>query len=161
MEFHKEGLTITPLPNGQRVADYLVLLYTGKPRTNLHIQNTMKDISPSRLNYLSQMKTNVKLAHDLIINGNIPALGTVLENQWEIKVKSNPEIQTSEIEELYRQGQIAGARSGKLLGAGGGGYMMFFVEPSKRVKFIETITNLDPFYTYVPFKIDREGLIIK
>lgn len=161
MEFHKEGVTITPLPNGQKVADYLVLIYTGKPRTNLRIQSSMTNLSSDRLDYLFQMMKNVKLAHDLIKSGNIVPLGTILENQWEIKIKSNPAIQTSEIEELYRQGQVAGARSGKLLGAGGGGYMVFFVEPSKRLQFIQTITDLDPSYTYVPFKIDKEGLKIK
>lgn len=161
MTFTKDGVTVTPLPNGQKVADYLVLFYTGKPREDVHIQNVMGNLTPERTKYLDHMKMNVHLALDLIKSGNLVPLGTVLENQWEVKVKSNPRVQTPEIADLYFKAQLAGARSGKLLGAGGGGYMVFFVDPKKRIKFIETISNLNPDYKYWPFKIDTEGLTVK
>lgn len=161
IEFTKDSVTVTPLPNGNRVADHLVLFHTGKSRENTHIQKIMSNLSPQRVDYLKQMKENVAMALSLIRGNNLVPLGSLLHNQWELKIKANPSVVTREINMLYDVAQRNGAEGGKILGAGGGGYIVFFVPLAKRLGLIEAVTRFDSDIQYVPFKIDSTGLAVK
>ena len=65
----------------------------------------------------------------------------------------NNKITTSEIDDIYEAGMKAGALGGKLLGAGGGGFILFYAEPNVQQKIIKHLDKL----TYVPFKFDTTG----
>ena len=89
-----------------------------------------------------------------ILNGsssNITDFGKLLNETWMIKRKLTTRITTEKIDTLYNKAMSAGAIGGKLLGAGGGGFILFFVEPDKQAKVMKEMKNL----LYVPFKETR------
>jgi D-glycero-alpha-D-manno-heptose-7-phosphate kinase len=67
-------------------------------------------------------------------------IGSMLNESWVLKQKSNPSAVTSELEEFYDRGIESGAEGGKILGAGGGGFFLFWVNPSKRESFIKKMS---------------------
>jgi len=75
--------------------------------------------------------------------------GEVLRESWELKKKSNPPGLVDEHEDLIRQGMRSGATAAKLLGAGGGGFLLFMVEPDNAGRFSKSLSN---------FKLVKPGL---
>ena len=82
-----------------------------------------------RLENIKRIAINIK---DSLLTRNIDSIGRLLHESWEIKKKVGKEISISKIDELYEIGIKNGATGGKLLGAGGGGYLLFFHDPKKR-----------------------------
>jgi D-glycero-alpha-D-manno-heptose-7-phosphate kinase len=78
--------------------------------------------------------------------------GKILHESWLLK-RQLPGVTTPEIDEIYAEGRRAGAIGGKLLGAGGGGFMVFFVPPEKQDMVREKLSRL----VHVPFKFESSG----
>ena len=79
--------------------------------------------------------------------------GHLLHESWELKREITPEITTSLVEEVYARSRAAGALGGKLLGAGGGGFMLLFVEPEDREAVVDALEDL----LVIPFRTERAG----
>lgn len=79
--------------------------------------------------------------------------GELLDESWSLKKQLSKEISTKRIDSIYDSAIKAGAIGGKLLGAGGGGFMVFFVEKDKQDMVKEALSEL----TYIPFKFEEEG----
>ena len=79
--------------------------------------------------------------------------GKLLHETWKIKRSLAPRITNPFIDEVYQAGMEAGALGGKLLGAGGGGFILFFVKPELQHKVREKLAKL----LYVPFKFHNLG----
>ena len=77
----------------------------------------------------------------------------MLLESWELKKKANPDSVTPELENLLSEALTAGATGGKILGAGGGGFCLFWVPPKVRDSFIVKMSK----YVRVPFSISQEG----
>ena len=79
--------------------------------------------------------------------------GRLLDHTWRLKRSTGGKISNDSIDDLYEKGLKAGALGGKLLGAGGGGFFLFYVEPDKRQSVIDALDNL----MHVPFSFENEG----
>jgi D-glycero-alpha-D-manno-heptose-7-phosphate kinase len=110
----------------------LITFYTGKTRQASSIlseQSRNSECDPKTQTLLQRI---TRLAHQLrteLNQGNVCALGDVLDEGWRLKREIHPLISSSEIDEWYGAAKRAGARGGKLLGAGGGGFLTFFAPP--------------------------------
>ena len=88
---------------------------------------------------------------------DIDFLGECLSKGWELKKQMASSISASKIDELYEMGIKAGATGGKLLGAGGGGFLLFYV-PTKEAK--ESVRKAFKDYKELPFELDNSGVSI-
>ena len=86
-------------------------------------------------------------------NTNINEFGKLLNEQWKLKKSILPSVTNNNIDKLYKLGIDSGALGAKLLGAGGGGFMLFFVPKHKQKKFKLKLKN----YLHVPFDFDYLG----
>ena len=79
--------------------------------------------------------------------------GRLLDTTWRLKKGTGSAISTGSIDELYEKGMDAGALGGKLLGAGGGGFLVFYVQPEKQEAVKEAMKEL----MYIPFQFEDGG----
>jgi len=86
-------------------------------------------------------------------NGVVPELGKLMHEGWMLKRDLTEGVSTPAIDDIYHAGREAAALGGKLLGAGGGGFMLFLVEPDKQKAVKERLKNL----IHVNFEIDTGG----
>ena len=86
-------------------------------------------------------------------NVNLDEFGRLLDYTWRLKRQTGSTISTGSIDALYEKGLQAGALGGKLLGAGGGGFLLFYVQPEKQAAVKEAMKDL----LHVPFQFENEG----
>ena len=84
---------------------------------------------------------------------DINEFGRLLDLTWQLKRRIGDKISTDSIDELYRKALNAGAMGGKILGAGGGGFLLFYVEKNRQEKVKEVLRDL----LYVPFRFENGG----
>ena len=84
---------------------------------------------------------------------NLDDFGYLLDVTWKLKKGTGGAVSTDSIDRLYKRGIAAGALGGKLLGAGGGGFMLFYVQPDKQAAVREEMEEL----MYIPFKFEDGG----
>ncbi len=90
----------------------------------------------------------------ILSNGHdLRSFGELMHYGWELKRTFSSNISSSVIDNIYQRARTAGAIGGKLLGAGGGGFILFYVEPEKQAKFRKTIHDL----VEVPFRFEQQG----
>jgi D-glycero-alpha-D-manno-heptose-7-phosphate kinase len=122
---------------------HMVLFYTGETRGASSILKKQSDQIQTKMGALREMKKLVfdfkKVIED---NGSIDSLGRILHQGWELKKSLSPEIPNGKINEYYERGLKAGAFGGKILGAGGGGFLMFFIHPDKKTALINELQGL-------------------
>jgi D-glycero-alpha-D-manno-heptose-7-phosphate kinase len=133
----------------------LMLFFTGYARNAFEIAVAQIKASPKNANKLNAMMGLVDEAFSILLDGNrhLNDFGQLLGKQWGIKRTITNKITTNEINDIYKTGIKAGALGGKLLGAGGGGFILFYAEPHVQPKIREKLSYL----TYVPFKFDNTG----
>lgn len=159
---------ITFLPNGdfsvrpvtigldreQQLSSHLMLFYTG-------IQRTASNIAATFVDQLDRKKHALRILRDLAEEAlsvltstrDICQFGELLEESWQVKRGLSEAVSNGRIDELYAAAKGAGAIGGKLLGAGGGGFMLLFVPPELQPRVREALGQL----LHVPFKFDRSG----
>ena len=86
-------------------------------------------------------------------NADLDDFGRMLDHTWKLKRQTGGAITTNSIDALYQRGIEAGALGGKLLGAGGGGFLVFYVQPEKKKAVKEAMKDL----LYVPFHFEDGG----
>ena len=89
----------------------------------------------------------------LVGNSDLEKFGHLLHQNWILKKSLDTSISNNIIDRIYYDGMKSGALGGKLLGAGGGGFLVFFVPPNSKQKVREKLNYL----TEIPIKIDSEG----
>ena len=101
------------------------------------------------------MKSLVKEAEDILTDqhSDLNEFGRLLDYTWKLKRGISDGISTGSIDELYDKAVNAGAIGGKLLGAGGGGFIVFYVQPDKRASVMEAMKE----FLYVPFRFEDGG----
>jgi len=138
----------------QAIEGSLMLFYTGVSRIASDVAaEQIKNIpdKTKELHTIRQMANEgVKI---LAGNSDIVEFGRLLHEGWMLKKSLSKRITTPEIDNVYEQARRAGAIGGKLLGAGGGGFFVLFVEPHNRQRVLEALKN----YLYVPFKFENLG----
>ena len=133
----------------------LMLFFTGFQRTASDIAGEQIKETPNKKKELKRMHEMVYEAID-ILNGDdsdISDFGKLLHETWMIKRKLTNKITTSQIDSVYKKALDAGALGGKILGAGGGGCLLLFVEPEKQDRVRKKLNNL----LHIPICFDRLG----
>jgi len=135
--------------------NYMMLFFTGSSRTASNIAKEQIRKTPDRKKELIRMTEMVDEAIDILNESDtdLTDFGKLLHENWMIKRKLTDKITNNQIDKIYDDARKAGALGGKILGAGGGGFILFFVEPEKQQKVMKKMKNL----LYVPFRFENLG----
>jgi D-glycero-alpha-D-manno-heptose-7-phosphate kinase len=141
-----------------RIADleqHLMLFFTGFSRTASDIAKEQIEFIPSKTSNLNQMMHLVTEAAALLQDKTVRLdnFGRLLHEQWLVKKQMSSQITNGDVDAIYQAGLNAGALGGKLLGAGGGGFMLFFVKPELQSQVRQALSHL----LYVPVCFDYSG----
>jgi len=133
----------------------LLLVFTGHSRSASEVAAEQISSLPGKLPAMERMKTLVDEALALLTAAepDLDAFGGLLNETWEIKRDLSCRITTPEIDAIHRTALRNGALGGKLLGAGGGGCMLFYVRREDRERLIQALHA----YLVVPFRFDFDG----
>ena len=134
---------------------HLALYFTGFSRFASEIAQEQLKMTPHKKQELKTMLQFVDEGEAIIANPNRPLqeFGRLLHQGWQIKRTLTEKISNANIDEIYEAGLDAGALGGKLLGAGGGGFMLFFVRPERRQALRMRLKKL----LCVPFTFSSKG----
>jgi D-glycero-alpha-D-manno-heptose-7-phosphate kinase len=160
IDFHQDGnfdirkVMIKP----ERINEFLdstMLFFTGFSRFSSDFAGKQVENIKNRTAHLKGLQDMVEEALSILSNDRRPIaeLGELLHQSWLLKRELADTVSTPLIDEIYEAGRDAGAIGGKLLGAGGGGFMLFIVDPSKTDAVRERLRNL----VHVTFGIDHSG----
>lgn len=160
IEFKKDGTyDVIPIiihPDRKRqLNDNLLMFFTGFTRFSSDMQVANQAGYAEKVKQLQQMYTLVNDAEQVLEDreSDLDDFGRLLDVTWRLKRQTGGAITTESIDSLYEKGIQAGALGGKLLGAGGGGFLVFYVQPSKR----ESVMNAMKDLLYVPFCFEDGG----
>ena len=133
----------------------LLLFYTGIQRFSSEIQADTFAKSVDKVQQLKDMLALVDEADNLLCNRNasLNEFGRLLDTTWKLKRGTGAKVSNGSIDELYATAIKAGALGGKLLGAGGGGFLLFYCEKEKQESLIKALDQL----MIVPFSFENEG----
>jgi D-glycero-alpha-D-manno-heptose-7-phosphate kinase len=151
-------ISVTPITVGadriKELASHLMLCYTGIKRTASSIAATFVKGIDDRRRQLRVMKDLVDESISIVSGDrDILEFGELLHEAWLAKRSLSAEISNPDVDALYEAARGAGAIGGKLIGAGGGGFFLLFVPPSKQRSVREKLNTL----IQVPFKFDYSG----
>lgn len=142
-----------PAQTVERLQNHLMMFFTGFSRTASEIAAQQIKNIPSKQKELTTMHAMVQEAIDVLNRNDLCRFGKMLDETWQIKRSLSDKIANTYVDELYEAAIGAGALGGKLLGAGGGGFILFFVEPQNKAKVRERLRNL----LEVPIRFENLG----
>ena len=132
----------------------LMLYFTGFSRFSSNIQKTTQKALADKEKQLLEMLELVDEAERILTSKTeLAEFGRLLDYTWKLKRGISTGISTDSIDRLYEKGIEAGALGGKLLGAGGGGFLLFYVEEDKQEAVHKAMEEL----LYVPFEFENSG----
>ena len=131
----------------------LAMFYTGISRHASEIAAEQVAAIPKSATKLHSIRAMVNHAESILASGDLADFGRILHESWMMKKSLSPRIAPTEVDEMYDKGRAAGATGGKLLGAGGGGFLLFYVEPELKPQLIKSLSPL----LHVPIEFDRSG----
>jgi D-glycero-alpha-D-manno-heptose-7-phosphate kinase len=152
-EISVRPVTISP-QRMRALNDHLLLLFTG-------IKRTSSDVAQSYVKRMDANKRHLRIMKDLVdeaigvLQGeqDLGAFGELLHESWLAKRSLSKEVSTSEIDDVYQSALAAGAHGGKLLGAGGGGFLLLFARPDRHAELREKFEGM----IHVPFRFESGG----
>jgi D-glycero-alpha-D-manno-heptose-7-phosphate kinase len=164
IEFSKEGVVVNPLRLDRDLLNelecHLMLCYTGGTRPSAGIvdrqQEYYREGRPQTLEGLKRIHQLAYEMKDALLTGRLKDFGEMLHLEWENKVKANPTVTTDWIDDMYALARSSGVIGGKLLGAGGGGYLLFFSEIEKKRSVRQRLEEIGG--QFVNFSFLNEGL---
>ena len=135
--------------------DHLLLFFTGFSRVASKIAEEQIKKTPKKEKELKKMHEMVDQAVEILSNNDtdLTEFGKLLHETWTIKRTLTNKISNPTLDKIYSRGIKAGSVGGKILGAGGGGFMLFFVEPEKQTRVKKELKDL----LHVPFRFDKLG----
>jgi len=133
---------------------HLMLYFTGLTRFASEIAKEQIKNTPQKEKELFRIRELVDEGEKILTGRkDLSEFGELLDEGWKIKRELSDKITNPQIDEIYETARKAGAIGGKLLGAGGGGFMLFFVAPEKQKKVREKLKKL----LFVPFEFENYG----
>ena len=157
--FHRSGeITAQPVSIAasrlSELNDHLMLFYTGIRRTAASVASSYVDNLSDRSRQMRMMSELTQEALAVLTSDqDITDFGRLLYEAWDIKKSFSSKVSNPEVDDLFRRSLMAGAISGKLLGAGGGGFMLLFVPPERQAFVRGSLTDM----VHVPFKFESYG----
>jgi D-glycero-alpha-D-manno-heptose-7-phosphate kinase len=164
MEFHEDNrVIVNPLRIKKWILSELeastVLYYTGVSRSSDKIIaqqiESFKSGEGKSVEAVHQLKRDASAMKEALLRGNIRRFGEIMGRSWEAKRNLADQISNPEIEEIMTVARKAGAWAGKVSGAGGGGFIVFIVDPVERVQLIRVLKQLDG--DVVSFQFEPHG----
>ena len=159
INFSADGYEVLPIiisPERKReLNSNLMMFFTGFTRFSSEVQIANAATKIDKTAQLKEMLSLVDEAeHVLTDKGtDLNEFGRLLDHTWRLKRQTGAAVSTNSIDELYEKGIKAGALGGKLLGAGGGGFLVFYVEPEHQLAVKAAMADL----LYVPFEFENGG----
>lgn len=137
--------------------DHFLLFFTGVSRHASEIAKAQVEATRDKKAELYAMRQLVDEALTVLTTGgDLKEFGTLLHENWQLKRSLTASISPEFVDDIYKKGRDAGAIGGKLLGAGGGGFMLFFAPPEKHASIKKALEDL----LCVPFEFEPNGSTI-
>lgn len=162
MEFNSDQNIIHPIRLNPEILleleESLILCYTGITHDSGNIHNDQKEQTKSTL-VKERIESNVQLTFEMrnyLLKGKLYDFGKALHKAWELKKSFSSKISNPILDNVYEGAIQNGAIGGKLLGAGGGGYFLFYVQPFDKLKLMSWLESKNLKYT--PFVFEDKGL---
>ena len=160
INFNANGYQVLPIiissERKKMLNDNLMMFFTGFTRLSSDVQktNNKSEIEDKKAR-LKKIYNLVGEAEEILTNKhrNLDDFGRLLDTTWKLKKGTGSAVSTENIDKLYEKGMQAGALGGKLLGAGGGGFLVFYVRPEKQNAVHLAMQNL----VYIPFHFENNG----
>lgn len=159
INFSADGYEVLPViispERKKELNGNLMMFFTGFTRFSSDVQKVNQQGYAEKTAQLREMLTLVDEAEKVLTNRDVPLreFGRLLDHTWQLKRQTGAAVTTDGIDALYRKGIEAGAEGGKLLGAGGGGFLVFYVEPEYQENVRKAMQNL----LYIPFEFENGG----
>ena len=157
--YHDDTFDITPVIISKGLTDqlqsHMLLFFTGFSRFSSAIARDKMANFKSRFRELTQIKQMVDEGLSILQSPSTPIteLGKLLHESWQLKRSLSDKVSTPEIDTIYQAGLSAGAIGGKILGAGGGGFILFFAKPENHKNICKSLKGL----VHVSFCFDNIG----
>lgn len=159
IQFSRDGYEVRPViissDRKEELNNHLMMFFTGFTRFSSEIQKQNPTVTTDKIRQLQEIYALVDEAEQVLTNNktDLDMFGRLLDYTWQLKRQTSSAISTSTIDELYRKGIKAGALGGKLLGAGGGGFLVFYVKPEQQENVRKALKEL----LYIPFRFEDGG----
>lgn len=159
INFSADGYTVHPViinPERKKLLnEHLMLFFTGFSRFSSDIQKGTEKSMKDKTQQLLEMYRLVDDAEKILTDKNtsLDEFGKLLDYTWQLKRGISSGISTDSIDEQYERAKKAGALGGKLLGAGGGGFLLFYVPKDKQADVKKALAG----QMYVPFSFENDG----
>jgi D-glycero-alpha-D-manno-heptose-7-phosphate kinase len=157
--FGPEGYNVFPIIIGnerkQKLSESLMVFFTGFPRFSSEIQKNLRSHTDRQKNDLFEMLSLVDEAEKILTNENAPLneFGRLLDYSWKLKKGLSEAVSTDVIDHMYKNALEAGAVGGKILGAGGGGFMLLYAEKDHQPAVRAALAK----FLYIPFEFENNG----
>lgn len=159
INFNADGYEVLPLiispERKKELNKNLMMFFTGFTRFSSDVQKANKLDKKDKIGQLQEMHALVDEAEKVLTNNacDLNEFGRLLDHTWKLKRQTGAAVSTDSIDHLYAKGIEAGALGGKLLGAGGGGFLVFYVEPEYHNAVKTAMSDL----MYIPFEFENGG----
>ena len=159
INFSGDGYDVSPViissKRKKELNDNLMMFFTGFTRFSADIQKSTTTEMQDKTVRLKEMLALVDDAEKILVSNDSPLseFGRLLDYTWSLKRNIGSKISTDDIDSIYETAKNNGAIGGKLLGAGGGGFFIFYVEKEKQPAVRSALSKL----MYVPFEFENSG----
>lgn len=147
---------VTPVALPREFTDHFVLVFTGLQRFAADIAQTQIDRMEENKEALRWIQASVEKGIELACRADMEGFGELLQTAWEMKRSLSPNVSTPEIDYMIERGLKAGAYGAKVLGAGGGGFVLFCCAPEDRVRVAAASAAKDSPLA-IPLTISKSG----
>jgi D-glycero-alpha-D-manno-heptose-7-phosphate kinase len=146
---------VLPRARVNLLQDHLMLLFTGIARMASPVAQSTIDNLGHRVDDVHTLGQMVDQAIEILVSASadITEIGQLLDESWKIKRTLSPLVSNGGVDAAYEAARDAGALGGKLLGAGGGGFLLLFVQPERRARVREALQDL----VSVPLRFESSG----
>ena len=159
INFKSDGYEVLPViispERKNQLNNNLMMFFTGFTRFSSEIQKANATKNENKIDQLKEMLALVDDAEKILTDkySDLDDFGRMLDHTWKLKRQTGSKVSTNSIDELYLKGIRAGALGGKLLGAGGGGFLIFYVQPEYQKAVRDAMYDL----MYIPFQFEDGG----
>ena len=159
INFSKDGYDVLPViiskERKSQLNKSLMMFFTGFTRFSSDVQKANSGMSQEKIHRLQEMQLLVDKAEAILTDkhSDLDDFGRLLDYTWQLKRKTGNAVTNNNIDSIYSAGLKAGALGGKLLGAGGGGFLLFYVPLDKQSSVREAMKDL----LYIPFQFENGG----
>lgn len=157
IEFKDDDFEVSPIvisrKRKDRMNDCLMMFFTGFSRFSFAIQSEHEKAIPANEGRLMEILSLADQAEEILTNGDLDDFGRLLDHTWQLKRGLTSAVSTEAIDRFYAAAKSAGALGGKLLGAGGGGFLLLYVRPEDQPAVRGALSQLKE----IPFRFESGG----